>query len=250
MIKAAREAKLSTSWGNVNTEYEEALTQFVRTTLEAREGNLFLTDLVSLQKRISRFGLLNGLSQVLCKLTAPGVPDIYQGNDTWDFSLVDPDNRRPVDYNKRRVMLAQLRDATPPMPELIDNIKDGRAKLYLTWKLLQFRRDHAELFRRGDYIPLTVTGDHATNLCAFARRCGNEFTITLAPRLYRRLLGDEERPPVGADVWENTVVELPRDFARPFKNILDGTEVPVSNGTLRVAQALANFPVGLLVGQL
>ncbi len=105
MIKAAREAKSRTSWANVNAEYEEALLQFIRALLEQREANLFLTDVIAFQHRVSRFGLLNALSQTLCKLTAPGVPDIYQGNELWDFSLVDPDNRRPVDYAKRRRLL-------------------------------------------------------------------------------------------------------------------------------------------------
>ena len=258
MIKAAREAKLSTSWANANTEYEEALTQFVRTTLELREGNLFLGDLVALQRRLARFGLLNGLSQVVCKLTAPGVPDIYQGNEIWDFSLVDPDNRRPVDYEKRRVLLAALRDTPRPAAsqarELVDNMGDGRCKLYLTWRILQFRREHADLFRRGEYIPLRATGEHASNLCAFARRHVDGLLVTVAPRLYLRLLGERELPPLGAEVWEETLIELPRGYSAdggaPLRNILDGEEVPVTRGdegpAFRVAEALAHFPVAVL----
>jgi (1->4)-alpha-D-glucan 1-alpha-D-glucosylmutase len=258
MIKAAREAKLSTSWANVNTEYEEALTQFVRTTLELREGNLFLSDLVAVQRRLARFGLLNGLSQLVCKLTAPGVPDIYQGNEIWDFSLVDPDNRRPVDYDKRRAMLAELRGATQAdatvVRELVDHIGDGRCKLYLTWKVLQFRREHEELFRRGDYVPLRATGEHATNLCAFGRRHGSGLVITIAPRLYRRLLGERELPPLGEEVWKDTLIELPGDHdakaADQLHNLLDGTTVSVCEAgerlTVRAADALAHFPVAVL----
>jgi (1->4)-alpha-D-glucan 1-alpha-D-glucosylmutase len=255
MVKAAREAKLRTSWANANTEYEDALTQFVRATLEAREGNLFLSDLIAVQKRLTRFGLYNGLSQVLCKLAAPGVPDIYQGNEIWDFSLVDPDNRRPVDYDKRRQLLEEF----PEVPEagwvraLVDSPGDGRAKLYLTWQLLQFRRAHEELFRWGEYIPLRASGEHASNLCAFARRHDGELIICLAPRLYLRLLGERELPPLGAEIWENTVIELPRGFdsnQRPLRNILDGTAVaPVrqsERASLRAGAALAHFPVGLL----
>jgi (1->4)-alpha-D-glucan 1-alpha-D-glucosylmutase len=258
MIKAAREAKVRTSWANVNTEYEDALTQFVRTTLELREGNLFLGDVVAVQRRLARFGLLNSLSQVLCKLTAPGVPDIYQGNEIWDFSLVDPDNRRPVDYEKRRRMLAQLRAIDPTdaarVRSLVDHLPDGRCKLYLTWKVLQFRREHAELFRRGEYIPLRLSGERASNLCAFARRHEDELIVVIAPRLYLRLLGDREQPPLGADVWENTTVELPRGYAvgagGALLNILDGSEVlPVKHGErsgIPVAAALDRFPVALL----
>jgi (1->4)-alpha-D-glucan 1-alpha-D-glucosylmutase len=253
MIKAAREAKLRTSWANINTEYEEALTQFVQTTLEPREGNLFLSDLMATQRRLVRFGLLNSLSQTVCKLTAPGVPDIYQGNDLWDFSLVDPDNRRPVDYAKRRALLAELRERGADLRALLDPIPDDRCKLFLTWKILQFRAEHEELFRRGEYVPLRVNGAHATNVCAFARRCHGELLITIAPRLYLRLLGDRELPPLGEEVWGDTAVELPREVlngAGALHNLIDGSEVAVADleqrPGLRIAAALANFPVAVL----
>ena len=258
MIKAAREAKLSTSWANINAEYEEALTQFIRATLELREGNLFLSDVVAVQRRLRRFGLFNGLSQLVCKLTAPGVPDIYQGNELWDFSLVDPDNRRPVDYDKRRAMLAQLSRSPQPAPaqarEMVEHIGDGRCKLYLTWKILQFRREHEELFRRGDYVPLRVTGEHAANLCAFGRRHGGGLLVTVAPRLYRRLLGERELPPLGAEVWGDTLIELPGDpdpkAGDQLHSLLDGASLSVSatgeRPSFRAADALAHFPVAVL----
>ncbi|MFL6603393.1 MAG: malto-oligosyltrehalose synthase [Steroidobacteraceae bacterium] len=260
MTKAAREAKVRTSWANVNAEYEDALLQFIRAALEAREGNIFLSDFTAFQRRISRFGLLNAMSQTLCKLTAPGVPDIYQGNEIWDFSLVDPDNRREVDYQKRRTMLASLEsidmDACVDrglMKSLVDGMSDGRCKLFLTWKVLQFRRDHESLFRDGEYLALRVTGEHASNVCAFARRHEGKLAITIAPRLYLRLLGpDREDPPLGESVWEDTAVELPKecDETVQLKNVLDGKTVPTARAgnrvTLRVADALAHFPVGLL----
>ena len=254
MIKAAREAKLRTSWANVNTEYEDALTQFVRTTLEPREGNLFLGDLVATQRRLARFGLFNSLSQTLCKLTAPGVPDLYQGNETWDFSLVDPDNRRPVDYGKRRQMLAELRTGQfGTLRTLVDHLWDGRCKLFLTWQVLQFRREHEELFRRGEYQPLRVSGEHASNLCAFARQHEKKLAITLAPRLYLRLLGEREIPPLGPEVWKNTVIELPRGYdlgTMGWRNVLDGSEIRTSRHgdrpAILAAEALENFPVALL----
>jgi (1->4)-alpha-D-glucan 1-alpha-D-glucosylmutase len=261
MIKAAREAKLRTSWGNINTEYEEALTQFVRATLEPREGNLFLSDLLATQTRLARFGLLNSLSQVVCKLTAPGVPDIYQGNELWDFSLVDPDNRRPVDYDQRRKMLAELRQApaldAPRVRSLVDTLYDGRCKLYLTWRILQFRREHEKLFLQGEYVPLRVSGEHANNVCAFARRCEGELIVTIAPRLYLRLLGDRELPPLGEEVWGNTTVELPGEYdggqglkGGGLKNLLDGCELSLDTQDgrigIRAAAALAHFPVAVL----
>ena len=251
MIKAAREAKLRTSWANVNAEYEDALTQFIRAALESREGNLFLSDFVGFQRRLVRFGLLNGLSQTLCKLTAPGVPDIYQGDEIWDLSLVDPDNRRPVDYEKRRRMLAQLQALAPDT--LMDNLSDGRCKLYLIWKVLRFRREHEELFRRGEYLPLRVSGEHASNLCAFARRHEGELIITVAPRLYLRLLAERERQPLGTEIWKNTRIELPRGYevdGGMLRNVLDGSEAsPTEQGErteILAATALAHFPVALL----
>jgi (1->4)-alpha-D-glucan 1-alpha-D-glucosylmutase len=261
MIKAAREAKTRTSWTNVNAEYEEALLQFIRAALEPREGNFFLSDITTFLRRLTRFGLLNAMSQTLCKLTAPGVPDIYQGNELWDFSLVDPDNRRPVDYQKRRTMLASLEsidmDACVDrglMQSLVEGMRDGRCKLFLTWKALQFRRDHEALFRDGEYLPLRVSGEHASNVCAFARRHAGELAVTIAPRLYLRLLGDREDPPLGESVWGDTAVELPlpKGYSVPpqLQGVLDGKSVPTSKVgsriTARLADALAHFPVGLL----
>ena len=137
---------------------------------------------------------------------------------------------------------------------LVDNLHDGRCKLYLTWKVLQFRREHEELFRRGEYVPLRVTGEHASNLCTFARRHAGEWVIVIAPRLYLRLLGDRAEPPLGTAVWENTIVELPRDYdasgGGAWRNVLDGGEVPtVKQGDrsgIQVAAALDHFPVTLL----
>jgi (1->4)-alpha-D-glucan 1-alpha-D-glucosylmutase len=262
MIKAAREAKTHTSWTHVNTEYEEALLQFIRATPGPREGNFFLADITALLQRITRFGLLNALSQVLCKLTVPGVPDIYQGNEIWDFSLVDPDNRRPVDYQKRRTLLAALESIDMDTcvdrgltKSLLENMSDGRCKLFLTWKILQFRRAQPALFRDGEYLPLRVSGEHASNVCAFSRRHEGKLAVSIVPRLYLRLLGDREDPPLGEEVWGDTAVELPttKDQGEPASlyGLLDGKTVPTirttgNRLTVRLADALANFPVGLL----
>jgi (1->4)-alpha-D-glucan 1-alpha-D-glucosylmutase len=257
MVKAAREAKVRTSWTNVNADYEDALSQFIRAALEEREGNVFLADFVAFQQRILRFGLLNALSQTLCKLTAPGVPDIYQGNDLWDFSLVDPDNRRPVDYESRRALLAELRHCSVDdrfLRTLIERLEDGRAKLFLTWQVLQFRREHEALFRDGEYIPLRVTGQQAANVCAFARRLEGELAITIVGRLYLRLLGQREDPPLGESIWTDTAVELPRDCASPLTlhNVFSGATLATfqsgNRWAVRLADALADFPVVLLAG--
>ena len=256
MIKAVREAKVRTSWTEPDPAYEDAVLQFIRSALEPRDTNLFLGDFLEFHRRVARFGLLNSLSQTLCRLTAPGVADTYQGNELWDFSLVDPDNRRPVDYQRRRQLLAELehRVGSASPRELLESMEDGRCKLLLTWKALQLRREQPELFSGGDYRRLRVHGTRAHHVCAFARRCARQSLIVIAPRLYRRLLEDPARLPLGSAVWENTLIELPRDERRRqrLRNVLDGATLqPVrqeeTTGIL-VAQALAEFPVALLTG--
>ncbi len=256
VVKAAREAKTRTSWANVNAAYEEALVQFVGAILDRRNGNLFLADFLGFHRQVVRFGLLNALTQTLCKLTAPGVPDIYQGDELWDFSLVDPDNRRPVDYAKRSQLLQQLQQECGRAPQpgwvrsLVDHPGDGRCKLYLIWKVLQFRQRHEALFRDGEYLPLRVTGDHAAKICAFARRHHEQLAIVVAPRLYRRLLGERADPPFGLRIWGNTSIELPRGYgASPLANVLGGDSVSVQHGSpavVAVGNALSQFPVALL----
>jgi len=256
MIKAVRKAKVHTSWTETGVAYEEALLQFVHSALEPRDGNLFLADFLTFWRPVARFGLFNSLSQTLCKLTAPGVPDIYQGNELWDFSLVDPDNRRPVDYRRRGELLAKLDREAPHLDvgELLEHPEDGRCKLLLTWRALQLRRAQPELFSDGDYRRLRVHGSRAHYLCAFARRCARRTVVVIAPRLYRRLLGDPARLPLGSGVWENTLIELPPDGRSrgPLRNVLDGTDLhTVSHGeglAIAAAEALARFPVALLSG--
>jgi (1->4)-alpha-D-glucan 1-alpha-D-glucosylmutase len=260
MLKAAREAKRHTSWAAPSAEYEEALAQFIRTVLEVREGNLFLEDFRAFNRRIVRFGLLNGLSQALLKLTAPGVPDIYQGNELWDFSLVDPDNRRPVDYGVRRRLLADLADDPAERArmarELAADPADPRCKLFLHVSVLELRRREPELFERGEYLPLKVTGRRAPHLCAFARRLEGKLALVLAPRLYLKLMGagslDDESPRriPPADVWADTVVHVPSSAGAPLRGVLDGTEVAQTGRDgllpLGAAVALQSFPVALL----
>ena len=255
MIKASREAKSRTSWSDRSKDYEDALTQFVHALLEPRDGNFFLYELKAAQLRIARFGILNSLSQTLCKLTSPGVPDIYQGNELLDFSLVDPDNRRPVDYAERARMLAALEahgEAEPAFARaLLENLADGRAKLYVTWKTLQFRKAHAALFDSGEYLPAEVTGTRAGHLCAYARHVAGECALMIIPRLYAQLLGEREQLPLGERVWGDTEIELPRAWAGAhLRNVLDGhalgSHVRDGRRMVLAGHALANFPVALL----
>jgi len=261
MLKAARESKARTSWAAADTEYEEALMQFVRAALERREGNLFLTDFCAFNRRIVRFGLLNGLSQTLLKLTAPGVPDVYQGNELWDFSLVDPDNRRPVDYGLRRrlfeTLTGEAAEGAPIARGLAEDVTDPRSKLFLHVRTLGLRRRDPELFERGEYLALKVTGRRAPHLCAFARRLEGRLAVVLAPRLYLKLMGvgsaaddGSRRLPLGAEVWADTAVQLPPAPETPLRGVLDGAIVPPTAGegppAISAAEALRSFPVALL----
>ena len=158
--------------------------------------------------RLAGFGLLNSLSQVLLKLTVPGVPDIYQGNELWAFNLVDPDNRRPVDYRHRQALLETLdascrdRDSLPALlRELLDGIADGRAKLYITWKTLSLRSTHARLFAEGQYLELPSEGPRADHVCAFARRCEDNEALVVAPRWFARLGADGGKLTDSGAVW-------------------------------------------------
>jgi (1->4)-alpha-D-glucan 1-alpha-D-glucosylmutase len=258
MLKAAREAKARTSWDNANTEYEEALSQFVASVLERRDGNLFLADFCAFNGRIVGFGLLNGLSQTLLKLTAPGVPDIYQGNETWQFSLVDPDNRRAVDYAAQRRLLEAMPTGEPQAAfarALADDLTDPRCKLFLHVRSLQLRARDPELFERGEYLPLKVTGRGTPHLCAFARRLEGRLAVVMAPRLYLKLMAAGSaaggpRPPLGAEVWADTAVQLPFGLEAPLRGVLDGAEVAPTEGheqpEISAAAALQAFPVALL----
>jgi (1->4)-alpha-D-glucan 1-alpha-D-glucosylmutase len=259
LTKAIREAKVHSSWANVNTAYEEAVQQFIRDVLEPRAGNVFLADLESMARSTAHFGLLSSLSQTLLKLTAPGVPDIYQGTEIWDFSLVDPDNRRPVDYEHRRRLLqelkARLQDPTAEpayVRELTERLSDGRAKLHVISGALKARSLEAALFARGAYLALRARGTHSASIIAFARRLDGRMAITVAPRLYARLLASEAGLPLGAEVWGDSWIELPRGGeARMLANVLDGTGVPIrevgGRRALALSEVLANFPVALLV---
>jgi (1->4)-alpha-D-glucan 1-alpha-D-glucosylmutase len=184
MTKALKEAKLNTSWIQPNEDWDAAMRDFVTGILEPSAKNKFVPTFLPLAAQIAQLGAINSLSQVLLKLTAPGVPDIYQGNEIWDFSLVDPDNRRPVDYQLRTEMLEALDSASPA--ELLHNWADGRIKLLVTSRMLRFRREHPELFLRSSYVPLATSGAHAESCIAFAREHGSQWIVIVAPRLSSR----------------------------------------------------------------
>jgi (1->4)-alpha-D-glucan 1-alpha-D-glucosylmutase len=250
MQKATREAKQRTSWANVNEAYEGATAAFVRALLDARPGNAFLEDLRAAVKPVAWTGFLNGLAMMAVKFTSPGVPDTYQGTEIWDFSLVDPDNRRPVDYERRRGMLAALEAAREPLEPLLESmlgrLDDGRAKLYVIWKLLQLRKLHEALFRDGGYTAVRTPGERGRHLIAFARRHEGGAAITVAPRLIAGLGVKPGELPCAA-LWGNTRIDLP--FLKEgtlLRDALTLREHRVESGGLAASAVLANFPVAVL----
>ncbi len=238
MAKALKEAKLNTSWVQPNEAWDAAVAEFVARILDPSTRNRFLESFIPVAEEVARAGAINSLSQTLLKLTSPGVPDIYQGNEIWDFSLVDPDNRRPVDYARRKKMLDALGEGTPE--DLLRNWIDGRIKLYLTHRLLTFRRDHAELFRRGSYRLLSLTGAQADCCIAFAREFEGQGLIVLAPRFSSRL----GFPPIGA-AWGDTTVQLPADF-QAGRDLFTGESLAGQNSGLQLASAFTRLPFAVL----
>lgn len=251
MIKAVREAKVNSSWINPDTAYEAALEAFIRAILDARRRNPFPAAFAAFQGTVSHFGMLNSLAQTLLKLTAPGVPDIYQGNEAWRFNLVDPDNRGPVDFGRLAGMLAGLKtDSGKPglAQSFLDTLEDGRAKLYLSWRALEARRAHPELFEKGAYLALEARGKKADHLCAYARMEGNTAALVAVPRLCFRLLEGAEGLPLGEAAWGDTVLALPEEWQdRVLRNAFTGEELTVRDGVLDAGAVLADFPVALLV---
>ncbi len=259
MEKATKEAKVRTTWVNPNTSYDDAMRAFVEKVLGDDPTSPFLVDFQAFQSQIAYFGALNSLTQTVLKLTAPGVPELYQGTEMWDLSLVDPDNRRPVDFDRRAMLLSELRaairaenaDLGQLCRQLMDTYQDGRIKLYLTHAVLEFRRQHERLFDSGDYLPLNTERQAAANVVAFARTNENEVTITVAPREMHRLLKGAERAPVGEDVWGDTFLAVPFEWVgHTFRDVLTGADARVIDvdGTARIQLSgiLRDFPVSLL----
>jgi (1->4)-alpha-D-glucan 1-alpha-D-glucosylmutase len=249
LLKAVREAKSHTSWINPNARYDEALARFAEAILDPQRSAAFLDDFTTFQARIAHFGTINSLAQTLVKVTAPGVPDFYQGTELWDLSLVDPDNRRPVDWKLRQRLLADLQhalatrlDRAALAHELWLKKEDARVKLFLVHEALALRRTRDVLFAAGAYRPLETRGALAEHVCAFARVAGEAAVVTVVPRLLARRGG--EAPPFGTDYWQDTHLELPAEVGRRFRNVLTG-EV-VEGATPPLGGLLARFPVALL----
>lgn len=235
MLKAAREAKLRTSWINPDAQYEAALERFV---VQSLENPVFLREVNDSVPRLARLGMLVSLSQALLKVASPGVPDYYQGTELFDFSLVDPDNRRPVDYALRRKHVAE--EVSDPS-QLLRDLSDGRAKLHIIRQGLAVRRAHPALFHGGRYFPLYADAGREENVCAFALRHGNQALVAVAPRLFAHLV-DGDGAPLGERVWGAARLALP---GGGYRNVLTGEHA--EGGEVPLATLLAAFPVALLI---
>ncbi len=251
LIKALREAKVHTSWLSPDEEYESAVARFARGLLDP--GRPFLQAFLPFQTRVARIGIYNSLAQLLIKATAPGVPDFYQGSELWDWSLVDPDNRRPVDYAIRLQFLDEIRRAPCPAADLAESLfratADGKVKLFTIWKALQTRTGRRALFERGRYIAVRTGGAHRDNLFAFARSAGDAVAITCVPRLVGPLLDSMGRVP--PERWEDTRIELPSTAAvRRLRDTFTGHQIVPDEAdgglSVKASRLFARFPVALL----
>ena len=255
MTKAAREAKVNTSWLGANADYEAALASFVAALLAGGDNNRFLADLRRQCAGFAWFGSLNSLAMALVKLASPGVPDLYQGHELLELRLVDPDNRAAVNYDLRRTQLAQLEAlARGPASAVTDAIPswfaasgDSTAKLWLTYRLLRYRAAHSEILATGDYWPVTATGARADHVVAFARRHGDACAIAIAGRLFASLGLAPGVLPLNKPVWGDTTLDV--GFLPPHAtvtNVLTRESFTVRDGRVAMADAFRRFPAALL----
>ncbi|MGH9854512.1 MAG: malto-oligosyltrehalose synthase, partial [Blastocatellia bacterium] len=225
MIKALREAKVHSSWLNPDEEYEQAARDFISKVLSP--ASAFARDFAEFQAPIARAGMFNSLSQTLLKITAPGVPDFYQGTEVWDFSLVDPDNRRPVDYEHRNRLLDSLRekeagDRASLADDLLRSASDGRIKMFVTTGALNYRQTNRDLFEQGEYLPLQPAGGRERHVVSFARRIDDKTAIVVATRFFIRLTSDF---PIGRDVWGDTAILMNDELAGCYRDIFTGKNI-------------------------
>jgi (1->4)-alpha-D-glucan 1-alpha-D-glucosylmutase len=253
-IKAAREAKVLTNWRSPMPDHEAALMTFVDALLAPAGTHRFMPDFLAFQKRVAFYGAINSLSQVLLKTVSPGVPDFYQGTELWDLSLVDPDNRRPVDFTKRQALLESLfkeeqNDWNALLSDLLQSWGDGRVKLYVTHKALHTRHANRNVFLEGQYTSLRATGPKRDSVIACVRHHGDTWIIAVAPRLPSRLSEVGEFP-LGERVWESSELILPAAAPRTWSNVFTGErpEVIPAFDNLRLSEIFSRFPIALLVG--
>jgi (1->4)-alpha-D-glucan 1-alpha-D-glucosylmutase len=249
MIKAVREAKVHTAWLKPDTEYEEGILAFIDNIFNTSHSGQFLHSFMQFRKKVSHYGIFNSLSQMILKIASPGVPDFYQGTELWDLNLVDPDNRRPVDYGKRATVLREIQEREHDIGHLIHDLlaskEDGRIKFFLTHRGLLARMKHSELFRYGSYLPIETTGTFKDHIIAFSRTYKNSHALVIVPRFLTRLVPESEDP-LGEAVWGDTSVHIPQGFPSSWQNEITGRDMSIIN-SLSIGNALKSFPCALLV---
>jgi (1->4)-alpha-D-glucan 1-alpha-D-glucosylmutase len=267
MIKSVREAKTYSNWVQPDEPYEGACLQFIDKILDHSPANRFWADFLSFQRDIAEYGIINSLAQTTLKMTCPGLPDFYQGTELWDLSLVDPDNRRPVDFAKRAGFLGHMKESLDPPPSgsaLVDETltagrkkqlaqslwearADGRIKLFLIHRGLQARRANRDLFETGDYLPASVAGSRAEHVIAFFRLRPNDYALTVVPRFVTSLAAPGA-PPTGPDIWEDTRIRLPASAPATWRDAITGDAVHAQN-EIYIDDILTAFPVAILLGK-
>ena len=251
LIKAVREAKAHTGWLKPDEAYEAGYLRFAREILEPAPENTFLPSFLPFQRKVSHFGVVNSLSQALLKIAAPGVPDFYRGTELWDLSLVDPDNRRPVDFRTRAEMLGALRRAYAADPRacieaLQTHPEDGGIKLFLIHRALSARQRRPSLFGEGVYLPVPAEGRFSNHVVAFARRHEGAWAVAAVPRFAASLV-EPGKFPVGRAVWADTRLRLPAGAPRRWTDAITGRRLRAES-VLGIGDVLKEFPVALLVG--
>jgi (1->4)-alpha-D-glucan 1-alpha-D-glucosylmutase len=258
MDKAAKEAKLLTSWVSPNHKHDRALARFVEVALQREPVNAFLSSFMSFVGPVAAAGSLNSLSQTVLKIASPGAPDFYQGTELWDLSLVDPDNRRPVDYGARKRMLAELREAaSDPLTlgdRLLQSLPNGRLKMYIMNCGLRFRREHQHLFASGAYHALEGAGERRRHVVAFARTLGDQQLIAIAGRFFMSLGGLPAQSAVGTATWASTFLSAPGELLREsYLDLFTGRTIAPDRGRdaqqLAMADLFAHLPVAMLVAK-
>ncbi|MEK9513360.1 malto-oligosyltrehalose synthase [Limnospira fusiformis PMC 851.14] len=251
VVKAVREAKVHTAWLRPDTDYENGFVNFVEQILDFSEDNKFWQEFRPFQEKVAFYGVFNSLSQTLLKLISPGLPDIYQGTELWDLSLVDPDNRRPVDFDGRLSYLQEIkRRSRTGMENLIDDLmatwEDGRLKLFLIARVLQARQEYLEVFQQGDYQPVAVTGKYSDRIIALARSHGKQTAIAIVPRFLTDII-EPPQFPLG-DIWGDTAIIVPEGSGSNWHEAIVNHDIAASPNIL-VSQILQYFPVGLLINE-
>jgi (1->4)-alpha-D-glucan 1-alpha-D-glucosylmutase len=250
IIKAVREAKVYTAWLKPDSDYEDNYLSFIDRILEPSDKNQFWGEFLQFQKMISFYGIFNSLSQTLLKIASPGFPDFYQGSEFWDLNLVDPDNRRPVDFSLRAWLFREMKSRETKkrsklIRELFSTRQDGRIKLFLIYKALAARQKQKNLFEKGNYSPVKITGEHKESIIAFAWELKPLWAVIIAPRFLTGFISEDQEP-IGVEVWGDTKIVMPGDNPSVWTEEITNTEIK-SVQPLFIGNILKSFPCAIMI---